>query len=625
MWAESFIFWALPKPYMDYFLRRKEKYVIVYNNIIQVNRMKQHKLTKKDMLCLKRAFSYIIPYRVKFAIAIICILSNIGLGLIGPFLWGKILQYLFSSTYKTCVVCIFCSFIVDVFLIAMSYIQSYIFASLNQNIIFNVKKDIYNSMLHLPIKAYDDIDNGEFMSRLHGDAGQVSNIITNTFVNVIISIIRVFAVGISIFCINVKLGLVVLITFPISYYVSHVYGKKIRKKNKEIATERDNYFARTDEDIRGIREIRGLGIEKRRFKEYLENSNVLKNKTINIFALESFSNFLSNGINVLVRGALILIGSRLVINHTLSISLFITFMTYASQFTGSLLEISRANLNIQQVMTSLERIFLMIDGMGYRPINHGEKSLSNIKGNIEFQNVRFSYTKEVEVIHDVSLCIASNKRTAFVGSSGSGKSTLFNLLLGFYEPSAGSIMIDKVDLSKLKPEELCKHIAVVRQEPFLFRMSIKENLLLAKPDATQKEIEEVCRQAYIDEFIEGLPDKYETNLGENGLTLSGGQRQRLAIARALLKNSKIILFDEATSALDNESQFYIKKVMDNIAKTHTVITIAHRLSTIIESDIIYVLNNGKIAGSGSHQELLSSNIIYGKLYKKEVDLINTNL
>ena len=244
----------------------------------------------------------------------------------------------------------------------------------------------------------------------------------------------------------------------------------------------------------------------------------------------------------------------------------------------------------------------------------------NKKGLVEFKNVSFSYPNEDIILNNFNLKLEPNKKIAIVGKSGQGKSTLFNLLTRVFDANSGEILIDGINIKDLTEESLRKNISIIRQEPFIFNRSIKDNFKLINSKISLSKIKQYSKIAYLDDYIESLPNKYDTIMGEGGVNLSGGQKQRLSIARALAKESKIVLFDEATSALDNNSQEYIKKAIDNLVKDHTVVIIAHRLSTIIDSDIIYVVNDGKIVASGKHNELLSSNKIYRNLYENEDEI-----
>lgn len=263
-----------------------------------------------------------------------------------------------------------------------------------------------------------------------------------------------------------------------------------------------------------------------------------------------------------------------------------------------------------------------MDNITYESEKFGDKHIENFKGNIEFNNVWFGYKKDKPILKGISFKISNNNKIAIIGKSGVGKSTIFNLLLKFYTPNKGNIKIDNIDINDYDEFTLRNNIAVVRQEPFIFNTSIKENLVIVNKNATDDDIIEACKEAYIHDYIINLPNKYETVVGENGINLSGGQKQRIAIARALLKNSKIILLDEATSALDNESQFYIKEALKDISNKRTVIIIAHRLSTIIDADEIYIINEGKIVGKGNHYSLIKDNIFYKELYEKEINMSN---
>lgn len=280
-------------------------------------------------------------------------------------------------------------------------------------------------------------------------------------------------------------------------------------------------------------------------------------------------------------------------------------------YIGGLLEKSK-DFNL-----SSSRIFAIIDNKEFKKEKFGKKHLEKVEGNFEFKNVSFGYTKE-NVLKDISFKVNANETVAFVGKSGTGKTTIFNLLCKMYDVDSGTITIDGIDIKKLDKDTIRGNITIISQNPYIFNMSIKDNLRLVKEDATDEEIKEACRMACLEEFIMELPNKYNTIVGEGGVTLSGGQRQRLAIARAFIQKTEIILFDEATSALDNETQAKIQQAIDNLKKDYTILIIAHRLSTVINSDRILFLQDGKIECEGTHKELLKKCKDYKLLYESEL-------
>ena len=280
--------------------------------------------------------------------------------------------------------------------------------------------------------------------------------------------------------------------------------------------------------------------------------------------------------------------------------------------------ISEFGVSYNKVTVSLKRIDELINNKLYKDEHFGKKVLVNNPGVVEFKNVKFKYSEDEDyTLNGLNLKVAPNKKIAIVGRSGNGKSTIFNLLLRYFDSTTGQILIDGVDIKDLTEKSLRENISIIRQSPFLFNLTILENFKLVKPNVTLKEVRKYCKEAYIDDYIMSLPNKYNTVIGEGGINLSGGQKQRLAIARTLLLNTKIILFDEATSALDNESQEYIKKTINDLVKDHTIIIVAHRLSTIVDADIINIIDKGKLESSGTHEELLEKSTVYQTLYSNE--------
>jgi len=303
--------------------------------------------------------------------------------------------------------------------------------------------------------------------------------------------------------------------------------------------------------------------------------------------------------------------------NEISLTFFIAMTYYVYRYMWLIENLNDLTQTYQKVMVSITRVNEILENKLYEDEKFGEKKLTKVSGNITFKDVVFAYPDEDNTLNNFNLEIEPNKKIAIVGKSGQGKSTLFNLITRIFDVNSGEILIDDINIKDLSEEELRKNISIIRQEPFIFNKTIKENFLLLDNNITLKDIRKYCKLAYIDDYIMSLPNKYDTVLGEGGVNLSGGQKQRLSIARTLSKKSKIILFDEATSALDNESQEYIKKAIDNLVKDHTVVIVAHRLSTIMDADIIHVVDKGKIVASGSHDDLLKTNKTYKNLYKTE--------
>ena len=401
-------------------------------------------------------------------------------------------------------------------------------------------------------------------------------------------------------------------------FISYRFFPKIKKTQENIKKESDSYVKVATENITGIREIKSLGIKKNIENGVFSILDKLFMHTKDIKKYEIIYYSLNNLIYFILQFIILFTAGYYVIEGKIAYSVFIMLETYIWRIDEVVESISDFGVSYNKVTVSLKRIGEIINNNLYDDEKFGSTHLDDCKGYLEFKNVKFRYTeKEDYTLKGLSLNIEPNKKIAIVGRSGNGKSTIFNLLLRYFDNDIGTIKLDGINIKDLDEESLRKHISVIRQTPFLFNQSIIDNFRFLKDDVSLEEVREVCKRAYIDDYIMSLPNQYDTIIGEGGVNLSGGQKQRIAIARTLLLNTKVILFDEATSALDNESQEYIKKTIDDLVKDHTVIIVAHRLSTIVDADVINVIDKGKLAGSGSHKELLRTCKIYQNLYKNE--------
>lgn len=474
----------------------------------------------------------------------------------------------------------------------------------------------YKKALNLPAEAYEKLSSGEVINRITNDADTLS-FTFGRILKMVSSLIASSIVLIYIFINSYIIGLEIILIMLILFLILKKYNPLLKNIHKERKGKQDEFTSLTNESIRGIREIKTLGVKNNLITNMIELiKDIYKKSEEEIDMQKGFNiktSFLKSVLECMVFATCVI----LLYYQKISLTFFIAMTYYIYRYTWLLEDINDLTQNYQKLSVSISRVNDILENRLYEDEKFGNKTLNNIKGTIEFKKVYFSYPDEDNILKDFNLELEPNKKIAIVGSSGQGKSTLFNLITRIFDPNKGEIDIDGINIKDLTEEDLRKNISIIRQEPFVFNRNIKENFKIINNKITLSKIRECTKLAYLDDYIMSLPKKYDTVLGEGGVNLSGGQKQRLSIARTLSKGSKIILFDEATSALDNKSQEYIKKTIDNLVKDHTIVIVAHRLSTIIDADIIFVVDNGKVVSSGTHNELLKTSDIYKNLYETE--------
>jgi len=392
----------------------------------------------------------------------------------------------------------------------------------------------------------------------------------------------------------------------------------MNEKDKIFRKENEKVSGFVGELVRGVRDIKMLSAEKSFVKELDGKLKHLNQTRYSMGQVNRNYSFLTGFLRDFFDFTTICLLIYFIYTKDLTIALALVLHNYQSRITYVVNSFSFLLEGIKDFNLSTSRIFEVIKGKDFKKEKFGTKHLDTVKGNFEFKKVYFSYNTE-EVLKDLSFKVKANSTVAFVGKSGAGKTTIFNLLCKMYDIDSGKILIDGEDITTLDKESIRDNITIISQNPYIFNVSIRDNLRLVKENITDEEMKEACRLACLDEFIEVLPDGYDTIVGEGGISLSGGQRQRLAIARALVQKTRIILFDEATSALDNVTQTKIKQAIDNLQGEYTILIIAHRLSTIINSDRILFLDDGEIKAEGTHEELLKGCKEYKKLYDAEIE------
>lgn len=476
--------------------------------------------------------------------------------------------------------------------------------------------ETYKKALDLPAAAYEKTSSGEIINRITNDADTLS-FAFGRLLRMISSLVASFIIIIYVFANSWVVGIEILLIVLILLLIIRKYNPLLKGIHKERKVEQDKFTSLTNESIRGIREIKTLGIKKNLINNITGIiKNIYKKSEEEIDIQKSFD-IKTKLLRTILECTVFATCLILLYYHKTSLTFFVAMTYYVYRYTWLIDEINDLTQTYQRVSVSISRVNDILENRLYQDQSFGNKEITNIKGVIEFKNVTFSYPEEENILNNFSVKFEPNKKIAVVGASGQGKSTLFNLITRVFDTNEGEILLDNINIKDLTEEELRKNISIIRQEPFVFNRTIKENFELIDKNITLNKIRESTKMAYLDDYINTLPKKYDTVLGEGGVNLSGGQKQRLSIARTLSKGSKVILFDEATSALDNSSQDYIKKTIDNLVKDHTIIIVAHRLSTIMDADIIYVVNKGQIVAEGTHKELLKTNNIYKNLYETE--------
>ena len=569
----------------------------------------------------KILFHYLNDEKFKLVLYVLLVLLSYLPALVAAYFWGSAVEFLIEKDLK--------SFIIYLGLWEGIYIVCYSILRIPRDRLFNyfeikfmknVSQDLYTKIDNLPAIAFEDIGVGEFINRLYSDTDRVMSLLNSLIKLLCRSIIIVVVLWLS-FSISILLGIEFLVFSVVMGYISYRFFPIIKKTHENIKKETDLYVKNATENITGIREIKALGIKKNVEKNIFRDLDSIYKHEKKIKSYEVTYSALNNLVYFILQFIIIITAGKFFIDGKIVYAIFTMLQSYIWRIDDVVESISDFGVNYNKVTVSLKRIDEIVNNKLYNDEKFGNKELKDAKGIIEFKDVKFKYREEEELtLKGLNLKIKPNKKVAIVGRSGNGKSTLFNLLLRYFDTKDGEVLIDGVNIKDLSEKSLRGTISIIRQAPFLFNMSILENFRLVKPKATLKEIREVCKKAYIDDYIMSLPDKYDTIIGEGGINLSGGQKQRVAIARTLLLNTKIILFDEATSALDNESQEYIKKTIDDLVKDHTIVIVAHRLSTIVDADVINVIDKGTLKASGTHEELLKNSDVYKKLYKVDKDM-----
>ena len=549
---------------------------------------------------------------IYFLLSIFGIVSSI----IYPFISARIIVNLTSNQIDQFIFMGFILFTAYMINDTLSYFKSKLYEKIFRQIYINIQTNLGAEILKLSNKTLEENGSGVFIQRLVGDTRRISTIFTdlNRYFNGIISNIGIM---ITYFVLSKVMFIFILIAFTIRFTIEILRINTYNKNDKEYRKNNDALTGFTSEIVRGAEDIKMLNGEasflaelKRRFENLNNEKYEMENTNLSFLLCRWYWNQISYFLMIVIVGLLVKNGS-------IEIATAVVLFNFGNRYNSLVGYITGAHELVKEFNLSATRIFDIFEDKKYEKESFGNKHLSKINGDFEFKNVTFKYSTN-NVLNNLNFKVHANETVAFVGKSGAGKTTIFNLLCKMYDNYDGLITIDGINIKELDKDSIRGNITIVSQNPYIFNMSIKDNLKLVKNNLTDKEMKEACKMACLDDFIESLPNKYDTIVGEGGINLSGGQKQRLAIARAFVQKTEIILFDEATSALDNETQAKIQQAIYNLQKEYTILIIAHRLSTIKSADRILVLDNGNIVGEGTHTKLLKTCKLYKELYENEI-------
>jgi ABC-type multidrug transport system fused ATPase/permease subunit len=572
---------------------------------------------KDFKLNVKRTWKYIKTAKMNLlGYGLVSIIEAIISAII-PLLSAKVILNITNGVINQLLMASLSVFFVELLLFIMYYFKGFFYQKIYRKTLISIQKGIAREILNLEIEEIDKNSSGLFIDRLNKDTQDIAGLFMK-YAYYISYIITNVGVLITVFILNKYMFIYAVITSIIIYLVNKKSLDKQYEIQKKLKVIEESKTGLTSELVRGIRDIKVLNANKTILKQTTDKIEETTKEQVHILNIRRFYSYIENNIRALSDLGLIIIGCYLYNQSLLTIPTFVIIYNYQSKIKNLLTGVVQIVEYNKKFSLAASRVYEVIENDKFKKEQFGDIKIKKLEGNIKFKNVSFGYDK-TKILKNMNFEIKPNERVAFVGKSGAGKTTIFNLITRLYHTNKGKILLDGHNINDLTCSTIRDNMSIITQNPYIFNFSIKDNLLLAKENASMKEIREVCKLACIDDYIMTLPDKYETMVGENGVILSGGQKQRLAIARALLMKTEIILFDEATSALDNETQSKIQEAINNLKGEYTILIVAHRLSTVIDSDRIFVVDNGQIIDSGSHKELLKKCDYYKNLYNKDLE------
>ncbi len=564
-----------------------------------------------------RTIKYFSKEYAKLILIFILVLIGSILTLCAPYFIGKAVDSINDLNYNLLIK--YCLFLLLIYLgiSLVTLMQGYATVGVSQRAVMLLRKDLFSKMQKFPLIFFDTRSHGDLMSRFSNDVDLISDTISQAILQIMTTVIVVTGSFVMMLSLSRILTFTTLIVVPLVFFLTRTVAKKTKPLFKEQQTQLGKLNGQVEETISGVKIVKAFNKEEDKLQEFKELNDNLCTFATGAQILSGYIMPLMEVINNLGIAIIALVGGSLAIKGSITVGVIASFLSYSRQFTRPLNEIANMFNTLQSAMAGAERVFEILDEPSEKPNEIGAHCMVSPKGDVKFSHVYFGYTKESNVLKDISFETKAGYNVALVGPTGAGKTTLANLLTRFYDINEGEIFIDGENINSYTKESLRSSFGIVLQDTYLFSGTVKENILYGKPDATDEEVVRAAILSDADTFIRQLPNGYDTILTESGSNLSQGQRQLLAIARAVLKNPPFLILDEATSDVDTRTEIRIQEGMKKLMEGKTSFIIAHRLSTIRNCQLIMVISGGEIVEKGNHEELLKLNGVYSKMYNAQ--------